>query len=443
MVAILLPVAALFLSFGILLAGNGLQGTLLPVRAGLEGFTPFAIGAMGAAFYVGYILTCFCAPWIVARAGHIRSFTVFGTVASAAQLMHVVWLDEFSWSVLRFITGACLCGLYMVMESWINERSSQEHRGRILSVYQIVNLGAVTAGQLLLNLYDPAGFQLFVIGSVLVSISLVPVALTRTVAPQPLQKVRIRISRVFGISPVGVISCLTVGLVNGAIWTIVPLYAQNTLNSIAELSLFMSLIIIGGAAFQWPLGRWSDIIDRRWVIIFICVGAGVGALALMLLGSLSREVMFALAFVYGGFAFSLYAIAIAHANDQADPEDFVEIASTLILVFAVGAVIGPLIASAAVQWLGPDTFFAYSAVIHFLTAGFAFFRMHMRPATAAEDKEDFIAVPRASPEVINIDPRSGDDDPEAQDEADGESAEDDTTDRPEEAPGDGGKGGKA
>ena len=193
------------------------------------------------------------------------------TVASAAQLMHVVWLDEFSWSVLRFITGACLCGLYMVMESWINERSSQEHRGRILSVYQIVNLGAVTAGQLMLNLYDPAGFQLFVIGSVLVSISLVPVALTRTVAPQPLQKVRIRISRVFGISPVGVISCLTVGLVNGAIWTIVPLYAQNTLNSIAELSLFMSLIIIGGAAFQWPLGRWSDIIDRRWVIIFICV----------------------------------------------------------------------------------------------------------------------------------------------------------------------------
>jgi MFS family permease len=328
----------------------------------------------------------------------------------------------------------------MVMESWINERSSQEHRGRILSIYQIVNLGAVTAGQLLLNLYDPAGFQLFVIGSVLVSISLVPVALTRTVAPQPLQKVRIRVSRVFGISPVGVISCLTVGLVNGAVWTIVPLYAQNTLNSIAELSLFMSLIIIGGAAFQWPLGRWSDIIDRRWVIVFICVGAGIGALAMMFLGGLSREVMFALAFVYGGFAFSLYAIAIAHANDQADPEDFVEIASTLILVFAVGAVIGPLIASAMVQWLGSNAFFAYSAVIHLLTAAFAIFRMQMRPPTAPEDKEDFVAVPRASPEVINIDPRSGDEDTEGEGEADGEAENADAPDPTGEAPGDGGKG---
>lgn len=441
MVAILLPVAALFLSFAILLAGNGLQGTLLPVRAGLEGFTPFAIGAMGAAFYIGYILTCFCAPWIVARAGHIRSFTVFGTVASAAQLMHVVWLDEISWSVLRFITGACLCGLYMVMESWINERSSQEHRGRILSIYQIVNLGAVTAGQLLLNLYDPAGFQLFVIGSVLVSISLVPVALTRTVAPQPLQKVQIRVSRVFAISPVGVMSCLTVGLVNGAVWTIVPIYAQNVLSSIAELSLFMSFIIIGGAAFQWPLGRWSDIIDRRGVIIFICVGASAGALAMMFLGGLSREAMFAFAFVYGGFAFSLYAIAIAHANDQADPEDFVEIASTLILVFAVGAVIGPLVASAVVQWLGPDAFFAYSAVIHLLMAAFAFLRMQMRAPTAAEDKEDFIAVPRASPEVINIDPRSGDEETEGEGEADGEAENADAPDPTGEAPGDGGKGG--
>lgn len=414
MVAILIPVAALFLSFGILLAGNGLQGTLLPVRAGIEGFSPFIIGVMGASFYLGYILSCFFAPRVVARVGHIRSFTVFGTVASAAQLMHVVWVDPVAWWGLRFITGACLCGLYMVMESWINERAGKEHRGRILSFYQIVNLGAVTVGQMLLNLYEPAGFELFVVASVLVSIALVPVALTRTAAPQPLQQVRIRIPRVYAISPVGMIACLTVGLVNGAIWTIVPLFAQSALASIAELSLFMSLIIVGGAIFQWPLGRWSDFVDRRWVIIAICVGGGVSALALMAFGDLARAAMYALAFVYGGFTFALYAIAIAHANDQAEPEDFVEIASTLILVFSIGAVVGPMLASAVVEVAGPNSFFAYSAVIHFLTAGFAFYRMQRRAATASEDKDDFIPVPRASPEVISIDPRAPDEDVEAE-----------------------------
>ena len=411
MVAILIPVAALFLSFGILLAGNGLQGTLLPVRAGIEDFSPFAIGIMGAAFYMGYILSCFWAPRVVARVGHIRSFTVFGTIASAAQLMHVVWVDPIPWWGLRFITGACLCGLYMVMESWINERAGKEHRGRILSFYQIVNLGAVTIGQVLLNLYDPAGFELFVVASVLVSVALVPVALTRTTAPQPLQQVRIRIPRVYAISPVGVIACLTVGLVNGAVWTIVPLFAQSALTSVAELSLFMSLLIIGGAVFQWPLGRWSDLIDRRWVVIVICVGGGFSALALMAFGDLARVVMYALAFVYGGFTFALYAIAIAHANDQAEPEDFVEIASTLILVFAIGAVVGPMLASGVVELAGPNAFFAYSAVIHFLTAVFAFYRMQRRAGVLPEDKEDFVAVPRASPEVISIDPRGLDTEP--------------------------------
>ncbi len=408
MVAILVPVAALFLSFGILLAGNGLQGTLLPVRAGLEGFSPFAIGVMGAAFYLGYILACFWAPRVVARVGHIRSFTVFGTIASAAQLMHVVWVEPASWWVLRFITGACLCGLYMVMESWINERAGREHRGQILSIYQIVNLGAVTIGQLLLNLYEPAGFQLFVVGSVLVSVALVPVALTRTTAPQPLQQVQIRIPRVYSISPVGMIACLTVGLVNGAVWTIVPVFAQAELTSIAELSLFMSLLIIGGAVFQWPLGRWSDLVDRRWVIIVICLGGVASGLAMTVFGEVSQTILFVLAFIYGGFSFSLYAIAIAHANDQANPEDFVEIASTLILVFSIGAVIGPLLASAIVELTTPTAFFAYSAVIHLLTAAFAFYRMQQRAATPTEDKDDFIPVPRASPEVITIDPRGPD-----------------------------------
>ena len=419
MTAILIPVFALFSSFAVLLMGNGLHATLLPVRAALEGFTPLAIGGLGAAYYIGYVGACYAAPLVVRRVGHIRSFTVFGTVASAASLAHVLLLNEVSWWVLRFITGFCLAGLYMIMESWINERTGQEHRGRILSIYQMVNLASVTVGQLLLNLADPAGYQLFALAAILVSVSLVPVALTRTAAPAPLQQVRIRISRVFAISPVGVIACLTVGLVNGAIWTIVPLFAQQTLPEISDLALFMSLMIVGGALFQWPLGRWSDMVDRRLVVAVICLGAAAAGIAVFALGALSLNVLFVLAFIYGGFAFSLYAIAIAHANDNAEPEDFVEISSTLILVFAIGAVIGPLVSSAVVQVAGGPSFFVYSAVIHMLTAVFAFYRMGKRAALPPEEKDAFVPVPRASPEVINIDPRNPEGDAPADAEAEG------------------------
>lgn len=406
MIAILIPVTALLLSFAILLVGNGLHGTLIPVRAGLEGFSPLSIGVMGAAYYVGYIVACFTAPHVVARVGHIRSFTVFGTLASASALVHIVFIDQFAWWGLRFITGFCLAGLYMIMESWINERAGSEHRGRILAIYQMVNLTAMTVGQLLLNLADPIGFELFVLSSILVSISLVPVALTRTAAPQPLKQVRIRIPWVFRISPVGVIGCMTVGLVNGAVWTVAPLYAQKALASVSDLALFMSLIIIGGAVFQWPLGRWSDKTDRRWVIIAICLGGAAAGLALMFLGQLSQMGLFGLAFVYGGFTFSLYAVVLAHASDAGAPGEFVEITSTLILVYALAAVAGPLLASWVMQEAGYAAFFGYTAGVHLLTAVYAFYRMTQRASPAPEDKADFVHAPRTSPEVALMDPRN-------------------------------------
>ena len=431
MVAILIPVGALFLSFAILLMGNGLHATLLPVRAAIEGFSPLSIGMLGAVFYAGYIVACYAAPHVVARVGHIRSFAVFGTLASATSLAHALVINEAAWWVLRFATGGCLAGLYMIMESWINERAGQEHRGRILGVYQTVNMASVTVGQLLLTVADPAGFELFALASILVSVALVPVALTRTTAPKPLQQVRIRIPAVYAISPVGVIGCLTVGLVNGAIWTIVPLYAQATLPGVSDLAVFMSLLIVGGAVFQLPLGRWSDLVDRRLVIAVICLGAAAAAVALWLASGGPVPVLFGFAFLFGGFTFSLYAVAIAHANDKAGPEEFVEIASTLILVFSVGAVAGPLLGSAAVEAAGHAAFFLYAAAVHVLTAAFALYRTRRRAATPAEDKDAFVPVPRASPEVIHIDPRN----PETGDGPDGSA---DAVDAPRGKPDNGG-----
>lgn len=406
MVAFVIPFFALLLSFFILLLGSGLQGILLPVRGTIEAFSPIAVGMLGASYYVGYGAGCLFGPHVVKRVGHIRAFAVFCTIASAIALAHALIVEPWAWWGFRLLTGICFAGLYMIIESWLNERADAENRGQLLSVYQVVNLGALTLGQLLLNLADPSGFDLFAVSSILASLALVPVALTRATAPAPIEMVRIRLRWVYEISPVGVVGCLAVGLVNGAIYTLAPVYAQLTLPTTALVAAFMALIIVGGAVFQWPLGRASDRVDRRWVIIAICLGGAVMGLALALFPDLSGKASMVLAFLYGGFTFSLYAVVIAHANDSAGPQDFVDISSSLLLIFAGGAVVGPLLAALAMSVGGPGALFGFSAIVHALAAGFSFYRTKVHAAVPEEDKDEFVHVPRTTPAVFQIDPRS-------------------------------------
>jgi MFS family permease len=401
----LAPVAALLLSVFILLVGNGLQGTVLPIRANIEGFSAFSIGCIGGSYYLGFTPGCIAGPYAIRRVGHIRTFAALAAIAAASSMLHAMIVSPIPWYIFRGLTGVCLAGLYMIIESWLNERSTNENRGRLLSVYQSVNLTAITAGQFLLNAADPADFRLFGIITVLIALGLVPVALTTATAPQPIQQTRLRIGWLYGVSPVAVLGCLAVGVANGAFWSLAPVFARLNGLDVSQIAMFMAVAIVGGALMQFPLGRISDRLDRRRVIVAACLLAASSGLGMAFLGSFSNIAMLGLAFLFGGFALPIYALSIAHANDLVQPEDRISVSGGLLLVFGLGAVVGPFIAAALMDAVGHQGLFWFTAAIHILTAAFACYRMTRRAVPPAEERDGFVNISMSSPAVFRIDPR--------------------------------------
>lgn len=402
----LAPIAALLLSVFILLVGNGLQGTVLPIRADIDGFSAIEIGGIGAAYYFGFTIGCIAGPFAIKRVGHIRAFAALAAIAAASTMLHALIVSPVPWYVFRCMTGVCFAGLYMIIESWLNEHSSNENRGLVLSIYQVVNLTAITGGQFLLNAAQPAGFELFAIVTVLIAVGLVPVALTTATAPRPIQQTRLRIRWLYGISPVAVLGCIAVGMANGAFWGLAPVYARLSGLPVSEIAFFMAVTIIGGAILQFPLGRLSDHYDRRYVLIAACMLCAMAALGLATLSEYSHMLMLTLAFLFGGFAFPIYALSIAHANDLVEPGDRVNVSSGLLLVFGLAAVVGPVIASAIMEMTSHQALFYFTAAVHILTAGFAYYRTTRRNAPAAVEREGFVLVNVSSPAVFAIDPRT-------------------------------------
>ncbi|MEK9662905.1 MAG: MFS transporter, partial [Alphaproteobacteria bacterium] len=269
----------------ILLVGSGLQGTLIGVRAGIENFSAPALGVVASSYYFGFSAGCFSGSWFINRVGHIRTFAVLASIASASALIHALYVTPLTWSVLRIVTGFCLAGLYMVIESWLNGRVDNRRRGAMLAVYMIVNFGGAAAGQQLLRIADPAGFELFVISSVLISLALVPVALTTSVAPAPVVTGRLNLIALYRMSPLGAVVTFAAGLSNAAFWGLAPLFGLSIGLGTGEIATLMSVIILGGIALQWPTGWLSDRFDRRHVI----------ALVTALLALVSGSLMFAAA----------------------------------------------------------------------------------------------------------------------------------------------------
>jgi len=396
------PVSALLLSVAFLLAGNGLQGTLLPIRAGMEAFTTPDIGILGSAYYIGFASGCLLGGRILRRAGHIRAFTAMASIASAVALGHALVLSPWFWWIARATTGLCLAVLFMVIESWLNERSTKETRGTVLSIYLIINLTVITVGQMMITLYDPGGWPLFALASILVSIAAVPVAMTVSPAPSQVQVVSVRIWRLYRLSPVGFAGCVTVGLANGAFWSLGPVYAQRTGLDVTGVAVFMSATVLAGAVGQWPLGRASDRYDRRNIIAIACTGAALAAAALAsgLLTTQTQILMASCAF--GIFAFPVYAISVAHTNDHVPHGEFVESSSGLLLLFGAGAVVGPLVASNAMNWIGPQGLYVFTALVHMAMACFALYRMHRRERASAEERTSFIHGLEVANTVSNI-----------------------------------------
>lgn len=404
MTAAVAPITALLLGAALLLMGNGLQGTLLPVRASLESFGAFNIGVLGSAYFLGFAIGCFYGPHVVRRAGHIRTFAAMVAIASSVVLLHSLVLQPMVWWIMRAGTGFCFAVLYMVIESWLNEKSTNESRGLVFSIYTIINLTVITAGQMMLVLGEPTDFPLFALASILVSLAAVPVAMTNAPAPKPIATVKIRLPYLFALSPVGVVGCLAVGMANGAFWALAPVFAQQNDGSTTDVALFMSIAVIAGAVGQWPLGRISDRIDRRKVIVFACLGAAAAGIGATIGPSFWSGSTLLFAFMFGFFAMPLYAISVAHMNDFVEQEGFVEAAGGLLLVFALGAVIGPILASVVTKTAGIEYLFGYTAAIHILTAAFAVFRMQQRRYSSEAEQVPFADSLRVAQTVSVVDP---------------------------------------
>jgi len=387
--ATLAPVAALLLSMAVLLTGNGLQVLLVPLRARIEDFSTLSIGILGSAYFAGFAAGCLLGPKLIERVGHIRSFATMTAIATAAILCHVLITEPVAWWVLRAASGFCFAVLYVVIESWLNARSTRENRGLVLSLYLLISLTVITVGQLLVTLADPASFTLFAVGAILLSLGAVPVATTRALAPTPPPAVALRLARLYRNSPLGFLGCIAVGLANGAFWSLGPVFAADSGMDTGGIALLMSAAVIGGALGQWPLGTLSDRIDRRYVIIASCLGAAVTGAALSFAPYYSYWLLFAMAAAWGAFAFPLYTLSVAHSNDFAAPEDFVEVSAGLLLLFGAGAAAGPALIAPLMQAAGSGTLFQATMVIHLLLAGLCVQRLRTRAPAPAEEHVTF------------------------------------------------------
>lgn len=396
MIAALVSVWALLAGVTLLMMGSGLQGSLLGVRAAAEGFSPVQTGIVMSSYYAGFVLGSLTAPRLIRNVGHIRVFGALASTASAAALLHSAFVDPVAWSALRILTGFCYIGLFVTAESWLNDRASNATRGQLLSLYMTVMTGAMAAGPLLLNLAPPGGYELFILASILVSVALVPVALTTYPAPRFEEQDRFSLRELASISPLGVAGCLINGASTGALIWLASHYGKLTGMGIEVISVFTAASIVGGTILVWPTGRLSDRFDRRLVITGIALLGGVSAaLSALFTGEAPITGIVAVAIV-GGFAMPIYSLAVAHMNDYLNPRQMVAASSGMLLVNGLGGIAGPVVAGGAIQIFGPSGYFWFPAATMLCLGAFAVYRTKKRPGVPNERQRDFVGMLRTS-----------------------------------------------
>ncbi len=395
----------------LLLLGTGLLNTLLSVRAVQNGMGSTLLGLVMSAYFVGFILGTFAAPWAIRRMGHIRCFACCAALASSAVLGHALSDHPGVWMGLRALTGVALVGLYAVVESWLSAQAGRQ-RGRVFAVYMIVNLLALAAGQFLMLLAPVQGFALFALVAMLVNLSLIPIAASRLEQPLPPHSPRLHIGEMSRTAPSAAAGALLSGLAMGAFWGMSPAFAQASGADARGVALFMSTAILGGAALQWPLGRLSDGHDRRETLRMVAAMALAVALLAAALARWQPAAMPALMFLYGGLAFAAYPIAVAHLSDRLPTERVLEGASVLLLLHGAGAALGPALAGLLMSALAPAALFLHFAMCWGLLAGYTQWRLlRERPAATTPDAAPFVAMLRTSPvalEMLADDPQTPD-----------------------------------
>lgn len=402
----LFSIIALLFSTALIQMSNGLQATLLPIRANLDGFSTFSIGILGSAFHGGLMVGCLLCPLVVRRAGHIRSFTAFAAIAAISALLHLLFFQQWIWWMARALTGICFAGMQMVIESWLNERANNHTRGKILAVYTLTNLTLIVAGQQLMNTAPATGFALFALASIILSAAVIPIALTTSPSPAPIERVRLRIGWLYSVSPAAVIGAFGVGVANGSFWSLAPLFGQQANFSIAQITLFLAVTVLGGAAAQWPAGWISDLVDRRKVIVIACLGAAFAGTFIVYAQQLAFIYVLIAGVLFGVFSLPLYAICLAHASDHTASSDTLGVSGGLLLLYAIGATFGPLLAAFAMQIINNGALFYFTVTTHILLAAAIFMRTRISMPIAPQQKDPFVAIAETSPVVVELDPRA-------------------------------------
>ncbi len=416
MLSVLPTIAALLSGIAVLGLANGLMFTLLGIRMSLDGVPGAVIGLVGSAYFAGMLAGTLWCGRVIRRVGHIRAFTVFAAVASIGALLHTLIGPAWVWAGLRAAMGLSSAGLFMVAESWLNYQASNETRGRTYALYALASSAGTGAGPLLVNLGDPAGYALFVIAAILLSLSLLPVALTRVGNPALGEPGRLGIRALFALSPVAVSGALAAGLVSGAVSALGAVFGQRMGLAAGAVALVMLSLRLGGFVMQYPFGAISDRFDRRRVMIFACAGLVAASVGFALLPGASLPVILVLGVIFGGFNQPIYGLAVSQAYDRLDARDFVAASAGLLFAFGVGASAGPMLAAPVMDLVGPAGLFVYAAAIFALLAGFIAYRAGRTAAPPVEAQAGYVAVPPNIPaQMADLDPRAPDSEPPPQD----------------------------
>ncbi|WP_425490793.1 MFS transporter [Luteimonas cellulosilyticus] len=397
---------ALLVGVALLLMGSGLLGTLLAVRGGLEGFSDQTLGLIMSGYFVGFFLGTYLAPGLIQRIGHIRAFAFYAALCAAAILLHPIFIDPWAWGALRVLTGIALVGLYTVIESWLNVQAPPEKRSQVFAIYMAVNLLALAAGQWLIGLQDPASFALFSIVAVLICLAALPVVASRMTQPTLPVVPRLAVAALWRAAPAAASGALLAGVAMGGFWGMGAVYAAGLGLDLQGIASLMSATILGGALLQWPIGRLSDGGDRRTTLALICAAAALIGVAMVFIAAQSQIALFGLFFLFGGVAFAIYPICVAHLLDHLPTEDTLSGCSSLLLLNGVGSAIGPAIAGAAMSRYGTSALPASFAVVLGAMAVIAAGRRLLRQRDN-DHPAHFHPMLRTTPSALELLPETG------------------------------------
>ena len=390
---------ALFFGLALIMVGNGLQGSLLGVRAELEGFGSTTTGIVMTGYFLGFLIGSRVVPQLILRVGHVRTFAALASLTSITILVHPTFVEPVTWTAMRLLTGLGYAGLYIVCESWLNDRATNDTRGALLGAYMIVMLGGVALGSLLLGVTEPEGFEAFILISVLMSFAVIPILLSAQPAPAVDQPETMSLRQLYRASPLGVVGAWLVGITQGAFFGMGAVYATRAGLSLGQTSVLMMGAFVGGMLLTWPIGHLSDRFDRRLVLTATTFLAAAAAAGGALLTEHLGWTLFAAMALFGGFNQPLYSLCNAHTNDFLTPKQMVRASGTLVMLTGIGATMGPTIAALNMELLGPWGYFWSLAVLHALLGVFALWRMLCRPARPLDEQGAYVAYPATSTPV--------------------------------------------